>query len=112
MIWLSLMYPPFLTSMLTSKGLHSYFWKGSLRSFIGSQEIFTPPKFSFNIAVTLASLIPITEEHIKLLDCLSEPLSQLIHCISHPGKEDISAEVVTVFYLHSCPQFCKLHPQF
>ena len=39
--------------------------------------------------VILASSTPITEEHTKLLDRLSEPSSQLIHRISHPPEEDI-----------------------
>src|SRR5882724_9023576 len=63
----------------------------------------------------LASSTPITEEHTKLLDCLSEPSSRLIHRISHPPKEDVSAEVVTlcficvrVHWFASCiPTFCK-----
>src|SRR5882724_1163137 len=49
--------------------------------------------------VILASLTPITEEHTKLLDCLSEPSSRLIHHISHPPEEDVSAEVVTVCFV-------------
>src|SRR5882724_12037381 len=48
--------------------------------------------------VILASSTPITEERTKLLDCLSDPSSRLIHCVSHPPKEDISAEVVTACF--------------
>src|SRR5882724_6158192 len=67
------------------------------------------------LAAILASLTSITEEHTKLLDHLSEPSSQLIHCISHPLKEDVSAEVlnscficVQVHGFASCvPTFCK-----
>src|SRR5882724_6247594 len=67
------------------------------------------------MAVTLASSIPITEEHTELLNRLSEPSSPLIHCISHPLEEDISAKVVTLCFicvwvhgLASCiPTFCK-----
>src|SRR5882724_12962096 len=51
------------------------------------------------MAVTLASSSPITEEHTKLLDHLSKPLSQLIHRISHPLEEDISAKVVTSCFI-------------
>src|SRR5882724_6800384 len=68
-----------------------------------------------NIEVILASSTPITEECTKLLDHLSEPSSQLIHCISHSPKEDILAEVVTLCFIcirvhsfASCiPTFCK-----
>jgi len=49
------------------------------------------------MAVILASLTPITEEHTKLIDHLSEPSSWLIRCVSHPLEEDILAEV-----LNSC----------
>src|SRR5882724_3766845 len=65
--------------------------------------------------VILASSTPITEEHTKLLDRLSEPSSQLIHRISHPPEENISAEAVTACFIcirvhsfASCvPTFCK-----
>src|SRR5882724_6519046 len=65
--------------------------------------------------VILASSTPITEEHTKLLDHLSEPSSRLIHCVSHPPEEDESAEVVTACFIcvrvhgfASCvPTFCK-----
>ena len=64
-----------------------------------SRDIHTSPRsLSLYMAVTLESLIPITEEHTKLLDHLSEPLSVLIHHISHPLEEDISAEVVTLSF--------------
>jgi len=49
--------------------------------------------------VILASLTPITEEHTKLLDSLSEPSSQLIHRISHPPEEDVSAKVFTACFI-------------
>jgi len=35
--------------LYASKGLHSYIWKGSLRSFISSQEIFIPPELSLSL---------------------------------------------------------------
>src|SRR5882724_7173508 len=65
--------------------------------------------------VILESSTPITEERTKLLDCLSEPSSRLIHRVSHPPKEEISAEVVTACFIcvrvhgfASCiPTFCK-----
>src|SRR5882724_1781832 len=74
-------------------------------------------RFSYHLTslsftkVILASLTPITEEHTRLLDHLSEPSSQLIH----PPKEDISAKVVTACFIciwvhgfASCiPTFCK-----
>src|SRR5882724_1170352 len=65
--------------------------------------------------VILASSTPITEEHTKLLDCLSEPSSRLIHRISHPPEEDVLAKVLTACFIcvwvhgfASCvPTFCK-----
>src|SRR5882724_9183382 len=73
-----------------------------------------PTSLSFT-KVILASSTPITEEHTKLLDRLSEPSSRLIHRISHPPEEDVSAEVVTACFIciqvhsfASCvPSFCK-----
>src|SRR5882724_11798602 len=73
-----------------------------------------PISLSFT-EVILASSTPITEERTKLLDHLSEPSSRLIHRVSHPPKEDISAEVVMVCFIciqvhgfASCvPTFCK-----
>src|SRR5882724_2527218 len=110
------MYPPCLTSMLTSKrttliNLES-FTKKSIDQLLRD---FTPPDLSLFMEVILASSTPITEEHTKLLDCLSELLSQLIHRISHPPEEDVLAEVVTACFIcvrdhgfASCiPTFCK-----
>src|SRR5882724_1315374 len=88
-----------------------------LESFISSQEIFISHELSLSLymAVILASSTPITEEHTKPLDCLSEPSSQLIHHISHPLKEDVSAKVINLCFIciqvhsfASCiPTFCK-----
>src|SRR5882724_3928504 len=67
-----------------------------------------PISLSFT-KIILASSTPITEEHTKLLDCLSEPSSRLIHCISHPPEEDISAKVVlSVFGFTVLPVACLL----
>src|SRR5882724_9774661 len=65
--------------------------------------------------VILASSTPITEERTKLLDRLSEPSSRLIHRVSHPPEESVSAEVITACFIcirvhgfASCvPTFCK-----
>src|SRR5882724_4896568 len=73
-----------------------------------------PISLSFK-EVILASSTPITEEHTKLLNRLSEPSSWLIHQVSHPPEEDISAEIVTACFIcvrvhgfASCvPTFCK-----
>src|SRR5882724_381078 len=73
-----------------------------------------PISLSFT-EVILASLTPITEERTKLLDCLSEPSSWLIHHVSHPPEEEILAEVVTACFISvqvhgfaSCvTTFCK-----
>src|SRR5882724_10495629 len=74
-----------------------------------------PSSLTLYMTVILASLTPIPEEHTKLLDHLSDPSSQLIHHISHPPKEDVSAKVVTSCFIciqvhrfASCiPTFCK-----
>src|SRR5882724_11250524 len=110
------MYPPCLTSMLTSKrttliNLES-FTKKSIDQLLRD---FTPPDLSLFMEVILASSTPITEEHTKLLDCLSEPSSRLIHRISHPPEEDVLAKVLTACFIcvwvhgfASCvPTFCK-----
>src|SRR5882724_7537957 len=73
-----------------------------------------PISLSFT-EVILASSTPITEEHTKLLDRLSEPSSQLIHCVTHPPEEEVSTEVVIACFIcvrvhsfASCvPTFCK-----
>src|SRR5882724_5819252 len=79
-------------------------------------ERFSHPPISLSFTeVILTSSTPITEEHTKLLDRLSEPSSRLIHCVSHPPEEDVSAEVVTACFIcirvhgfASCiPTFCK-----
>src|SRR5882724_4918515 len=111
------MYPPFLTTMLASKRTMLI----NLESFTKEEHSSALKRFSHHpislsfTEVILASSIPITQEHAKLLDCLSEPSSRLIHRISHPPEEDILAEVVTVCFIcvqvhgfASCvPSFCK-----
>jgi len=85
------------------------------RAFISSWRFLHHPTLSLFMKVILASLTPITEEHTKLLDSLSEPSSQLIHRISHPPEEDVSAKVFTACFIcvqvhsfASCiPTFCK-----
>jgi len=42
------------------------------------------------MALNGATLTPVTEEHTKLIEPLSEPSSQQIHHISHPSKEETS----------------------
>src|SRR5882724_5926412 len=111
------MYPPFLTSMLASKrttliDLES-FTKKSIHQLLRDFHT-TRPLLLFTQFI-LASSTPITEEHTKLLDRLSEPSSRLIHRISHPPEEDVLAEVVTACFIcvwvhsfASCmPTFCK-----
>src|SRR5882724_438454 len=111
------MYPPFLTSMLASKRtmlIHlESFTKKSIHQLL--RDFHTTRPLSLLQKVIPASSTPITEEHTKLLDCLSEPSSRLIHHISHPSEEDVSAEVVTVCFIciwvhsfaSSVPTFCK-----
>jgi len=100
------MYPPFLTSILASKGLHSYIWKCFTKIIHQlSIDLHTTQALSLSItAVILASSTPITEEHTKLLDHLSEPSSLLSHCISYPLEEEVSAEV-----LNSCFICIQVH---
>src|SRR5882724_4672481 len=77
----------------------------NLESFTKEEHSSALEKFSHHpislsfTEVILASLTPITEECTKLLDRLSEPSSRLIHHVSHPYKEDISAEVVTACFI-------------
>ena len=79
------MYPYFLTSLLT-------FWKGKQDHYI-SWKLIPKSAISHYVVLTLETLIPATEECIKLLDRLSEPSDHLIHHISHPSEEDISSEL-------------------
>src|SRR5882672_227581 len=90
------------------------FWKGAQdHHFLGSSSSFF--RHSLNTVLILASSIPETREHIKLLDRLSEPSSKLIHCISHPSEEEILSEpnnscfiCVQVHGFALCnPLFCK-----
>src|SRR5882672_4731922 len=107
MIRVLLMYPPFLTSMLT-------FWKGTQdHHSLGSSSPYLPP-LTFTVLI-LASLTPENKEHIKLLDRLSVPSTKLIHHISHPSEEEESSELNNSCFIcirvHSfaiCnPLFCK-----
>src|SRR5882724_1339535 len=99
------MYPPFLTSTLTSKRTTLI----NLESFTKEEHLLALERISHHpislsfMEVILASSTPITEECTKLLDHLSEPSSRLIHRISHPPKEDVSAEVVMACFI--CIQF-------
>src|SRR5882724_910388 len=93
----------------------------NLESFTKEEHSLALERFSYHptsLSFTkfiLASSTPITEEHTKLLDCLSEPSSRLIYRISYPPEEDISAKVVTACFIcvqvhgfSSCmPTFCK-----
>src|SRR5882672_3588566 len=84
------------------------------RSSSSQKLIFILPSLTYMVLI-LASSTPETREHIKLLDRLSEPSSKLIHCISHPSKEEISSEpnnscfiCVRVHGFALCnPLFCK-----
>src|SRR5882724_9493881 len=101
MTQLSLMYPPFLTTTLESKRTTLI----NLESFTKEEHSSALERISHHpislssTKVILESSTPITEEHTKLLDRLSEPSSRLIHRISHPPKEDVSAEVVTACFI-------------
>src|SRR5882724_9576306 len=95
------MYPPFLTSMLASKRTTLI----NLESFTKEEHLLALERISHHpislsfMEVILASSTPITEERTKLLDRLSEPSSQLIHRVSHPPEEDVSAKVVTACFI-------------
>ena len=77
------MYPLFLTSTLTSKSTTLI----NLESFTKEEHLSALERILHHLIslsfteVILASSTPITEEHTKLLDRLSEPSSQLIHRI-------------------------------
>ena len=49
--------------------------------------------------ILMATLIPVMEEHTKLIDCLSEPSPQLIHCIAHLSEEEMLAEKNTSCFI-------------
>jgi len=76
MIQLGLMYPPFLTSTLTSKGYAHILERTSI--MISSKKVLISHELH-SMASFLTALTPVMEEHTKLIDCLSEPSSQLIH---------------------------------
>src|SRR5882724_11911315 len=110
------MYPPFLTATLASKRTTLINLESFTKDYSSALKRFSHHPISLSFTeVILASSTPITEEHTKLLDRLSEPSSQLIHHISHPPEEDVSAEVVTACFIcilvhgfASCvPTFCK-----
>src|SRR5882724_2801456 len=77
----------------------------NLESFTKGEHSSALERFSHHLIslsfteVILASLTPITEECTKLLDRLSEPSSLLIHRISHPPDEEVSAKVVTACFI-------------
>ena len=80
-----------------------------------SRDLHTTQALSLYYGSHLGIFDPYHREHTKLLDHLSEPSSQLIHCISHPLEEDILAEVLNSCFIcvqvHGCtsciPTFCK-----
>src|SRR5882672_5882446 len=90
------------------------FWKGTQdHHLLGSSSSFF--RLSLNTVLILASSTPENREHIKPLDRLSEPSSNLIHHISHPSEEEISSKLnnscficVRVHGFALCnPLFCK-----
>src|SRR5882724_6562674 len=94
MIWCCEMYPPFLTSKLISKRLHSYSGK-VLKIITSSNKMSHTSLDLYSMIFILATSTPVMEKHMKLIDCLSEPSSRLIHCIAHPSEEEISAKMNT-----------------
>src|SRR5882672_7199049 len=67
------------------------FWKGTQdHHSLGSSSSHLP-SLTYMVLI-LESSTPEAREHIKLLDRLSEPSSNLIHHISHPSEEEISSE--------------------
>ena len=83
--------------LLPSWPLHSYSWK-VIKIIISSQIDPSHPLIS-TTAFILATLTPVMEEHTKLIDCLSETSSQLIHPISHLSKEETSAKPNTSCFI-------------
>src|SRR5882724_6504819 len=96
------MYPPFLTSRSHLKRTtlikSGKFYKKRIHQLLRDFHITRSLSLSLT-EVILASSTPITEERTKLLDRLSEPSSRLIHRVSHPPEEDVSAEVVTTCFI-------------
>jgi len=81
----------FVKCILLSWPLHSY--SGKVLKIITSsnKRSHTSPNL-YSMIFILATSTPVMEESTKLIACLSEPSSWLIHCIAHPSKEEISAK--------------------
>src|SRR5882724_6256017 len=103
MIWCCEMYPPFLTSKLISKRLHSYSGK-FIKIITSSNKRFHTSPNLYSMIFILATSTPIMEKHMKLIDCLSEPSSQLTHHRAHRSEEEISAKINT-----SCSICIRVH---
>ena len=111
MIWFSLMYEPFWFSTLEFKKAMLIFTGRKILKITISGSFVTSPELSHTIS-TLDSMTCNIEGHVKLIDRLSSPSYQLIHCISHLSKEQTSAELnVSCFIciqVH-CFTTCNLH---
>src|SRR5882724_11471667 len=113
LIWSGLMYPPFWFSMLESKKVKLILLEGNLRS-LSQEGLVISSKLSHTI-FTLDSTTCNMEGHVKLVNRLSDPSDRLIHRISHPSKEQTSAELnlscficIWVHGFSVCnPHFCK-----
>ena len=113
LIQLGLMYPPFWFSTLESKKAILILLEGTLKIII-SEGLVTSSELSYMI-FTLDSMTCNMEGHMKLINRISNPSDQLIHCISHLSKEQTLAEVnvscficIQVHGFSVCnPHFCK-----
>ena len=93
MIWLSLMHPPFWFSTLESKQAMLILLEGNLRSLtLGSLIVSSECPY---MVLILDPSTSNTQEHIKLIDRLSDSSNCLIDCILHPSMEQTSIELNT-----------------
>src|SRR5882724_11596487 len=114
LIQFGLMYPPFWFSMLESKKATLIFTGKKILKITISGSFITSSKLSHTIS-TLDSMACNMEGYVKLIDRLSSPSDQPIHCISHPSEEQTSAELnisciicIQVHGFTTCnPHFCK-----
>ena len=113
MIELSLMHPPFWFSMLKYKQATLILLEGNLRSLTpGSLIISSKCPYMVPILDPSASNM---QEHINLIDRLTDPSDHLINHISHPPMEQTLTELNTLCFIcvwvhsfRSCnPHFCK-----
>ena len=111
LIQLGLMDPPFWFSTLESKKATLILLEGTLNIII-SEGLITSSELSYMV-FTLYSMACNMEGHVKLIDRLSSPSDQLIHCISHLSKEQTLATLnLSCFICIQVHSFTVFNPHF